>query len=173
MLSIISKGGFGVTKTVISTFNSRDSADRAVSDLRSKGFDREISIVAKDDKKNQARRGDDNAMHMSSDTVMEGTATGGIIGGLAGLAAGAGALAIPGIGPLLAAGPIAGLLFGAASGGFAGGLVAWGIPAERSHYYEDRVKQGNALVSVRTDDKKANDAASILRNYGSQDVEIH
>jgi len=162
-----------VSKTVISTFNSRDTADRAVSDLRSKGFDREISIVAKDDQKNQTQRRDDNALHMGSDTVFDGTATGGVIGGLAGLAAGAGALAIPGIGPILAAGPIAGLLSGAATGGIAGGLADWGIPAERSRYYEDRVKQGNVLVSVRADDKKANDAVNILRSYGSQDVEIH
>lgn len=161
-----------MTKTVISTFDSRDSAERAVSDLRSKGFDREISIVAKDDQKSQARRGND-APHMRSDSVLDGTTTGGVIGGLAGLAAGAGALAIPGIGPILAAGPIMGLLSGAATGGIAGGLADWGIPAERSRYYEDRVKQGNALVSVRTDDKKASEAANILRSYGSQDVEVH
>ncbi len=162
-----------MAKTVISTFNSRDSAERAVSDLRSKGFDREISIVAKDDQRAQGQRRDDNALNMGGDPVFDGTTTGGVLGGLAGLAAGAGALAIPGIGPIIAAGPIAGLLSGAATGGIAGGLLDWGIPAERGRYYEERVKQGNILVSVRTDDKKASDAANVLRNYGSQDVEIH
>jgi uncharacterized membrane protein len=157
----------------MSTFNTRDSAERAVSDLRSKGFDREISIVAKDEQSGQARRKDNATLNMGGDSVSEGATTGSVLGGLAGLAAGAGALAIPGIGPIIAAGPIAGLLSGAATGGIAGGLIDWGIPAERGRYYENRVKQGNVLVSVRTDDNKAGDAANILRSYGSQDVEIH
>jgi hypothetical protein len=161
-----------MAKTVIGTFNARESAERAVSDLRGRGFDRDISIVAKDDKRAQARD-EGGGLRMGGDSVFEGTTTGGVLGGLAGLAAGAGALAIPGIGPIVAAGPIAGLLSGAATGGIAGGLLDWGIPAERGRYFEDRVKQGNILVSVRTDDTKASDAAGVLRRYGCQDVEIH
>lgn len=162
-----------MSKTVISTFNSRDSAERAVGDLRSKGFDKEISIVTKDDKGGGERKKGDNAPAMGGDPLSDGATTGSVLGGIAGLVAGAGALAIPGIGPVVAAGPIAALLSGAATGGIAGGLIDWGIPAERGRYYEDRIKQGNVLVSVRTDDNKVNDAASVLRRYGSQDVEVH
>jgi len=160
-----------MAKTVISTFNSRESAERAISDLRSKGFDKEISLVAKDEKSGGKSR--ENTSTMKGDSVLDGMSTGGMLGGLAGLAMGAGALAIPGIGPIVAAGPIAGLFSGAATGGIAGSLIDWGIPAERSRYYESRIKQGNIMVSVRTDENKAKDAADILRRYGSQDVEIH
>lgn len=104
---------------------------------------------------------------------MNGASTGGTVGALIGLAAGVGALAIPGIGPVLAAGPIAGLLSGAATGGIAGGLVDWGIPAERGRFYEDRVKQGNLMVAVRCEHGKIDEAAKILRDSGGKDVESH
>ncbi|MDK2887727.1 hypothetical protein SAMN02745218_02893 [Desulfofundulus australicus DSM 11792] len=161
-----------MAKTVLATFSSRESADRAVAELRSRGFDREISVVAKEDVARNEQRAEAGPT-MGGDPVADGTATGGVLGGLAGLIAGAGALAIPGIGPIVAAGPIAGLLSGAATGGIAGGLIDWGIPAERGRYYEEKVKQGNILVSVRCDDNKANDAATVLRQFGGQDVETH
>ncbi len=156
-------------KAVLSTFSDRNQAERAVDELRRKGFDKEISILAKDDEKSGNNRG---AMGGGND-LTGGTATGSVIGGLAGLAAGAGALAIPGIGPLVAAGPIAGLLSGAAAGGIAGGLIDWGIPADRSRYYEDKVKEGRVLVSVKTDDNRINDAQETLKHLGAQDVEVH
>lgn len=156
-------------KTVLSTFSDRHQAERAVDELRRKGFEKDISILARDD----ARKGDNQATMGRENNLTGGTATGGVIGGLAGLAAGAGALAIPGIGPLVAAGPIAGLLSGAAAGGIAGGLIDWGIPNDRSKYYEDKVKEGRVLVSVRADDNKINDAADTLKQLGAQDVEVH
>lgn len=166
-----------MTKTVISTFDSRDSAERAVSDLRSKGFDKDISVLSKGDHQgDDMNKGDKDAsttMGIGGGSLTRGTTTGGILGGAAGLAASAGALAIPGIGPIVAAGPIAGLLSGAVTGGIAGGLIDWGIPEDRGHYFEDRVKQGSTLVSVRSDDKRANEAAGVLRRFGSSDVEIH
>ncbi|MBE3587761.1 MAG: hypothetical protein IMW93_04240 [Thermoanaerobacteraceae bacterium] len=162
-----------MAKTVLGTFSSRESAERAVAELRNKGFDRDISIVAKEGTVRTDRRNQYSAPTMGGDPVSDGTTTGGVLGGLAGLVAGAGALAIPGIGPIVAAGPIAGLLSGAATGGIAGGLIDWGIPAERGRYYEEKVKQGNILVSVRCDDNKANDAAMVLRQFGAQDVESH
>jgi len=159
-------------KTVLGTFQTRNMADSAVQDLRSKGFENEISVIAKEDKQDSwVDRG--HAPATGGDSITNGTTTGGVIGGLVGLAAGAGALAIPGIGPLLAAGPITGLLSGAATGGIAGGLVDWGIPAERGRYYEDKVKQGNILVSVRCEHGRIDDAAKILRNHGARDVELH
>jgi uncharacterized membrane protein len=164
-----------MTKTVISTFSSRDSAERAVSDLRSKGFDKDISVLTKDaGQGDDMNRGDrDTTATMGGGSLTRGTTTGGILGGAAGLAASAGALAIPGIGPIVAIGPIAGLLSGAVTGGIAGGLIDWGIPEDRGHYFEDKVKQGNTLVSVRSDDKRVNEAAGVLRRFGSSDVEIH
>jgi len=156
-------------KTVLSTFSNRDAAEKAVAELRQKGFDNDISIVAKDDQ-NRAKNQDTT---MGGDSISDGATTGGVLGGLVGLAVGAGALAIPGIGPFIAAGPIAGLLSGAATGGIAGGLVDWGIPQERSKFYEERVKQGSILVSIRADEKRINEAADTLRRFGAQDVETH
>jgi len=104
-------------------------------------------------------------------SLSSGVTTGGILGGLAGLAAGAGALAIPGIGPLVAAGPLAGVISGAATGGVAGGLIDWGIPSDRSDFYEGKVREGRILATVRTEDHKVDRAASILRNNGATDVE--
>lgn len=163
-------------KTVVGLFDSRDQAEKAVSALRGSAFHEEISILAAD-KSNAG--GDAERYNQLSrpatggGSVASGASTGGVLGGLAGLAMGAGALAIPGIGPIIAAGPIAGLLSGTATGGIAGGLIDWGIPAERGRFYEGKVREGKILASVRTDDKKINDAATILRQNGAQDVETH
>lgn len=167
------KKGRLTMKTVIATFNNRDSAQKAISDLRGKGFDRDISLLAKDEKIGKDDANKYNTNFTGGDPVMDGISTGGTIGGLLGLAAGAGALAIPGIGPLVAAGPIAGLLSGAATGGIAGGLADFGIPEERGRFYEDRIKQGDILVTVRCDDKKAEEASRVLSQNGGKDVEIH
>ncbi|HBX24049.1 MAG TPA: DUF1269 domain-containing protein [Desulfotomaculum sp.] len=156
-------------KTVLSTFTDRQQAERAVDELRRKGFEKEISILARDNE----NKGQDQGGMGQGNNLTGGTATGGVIGGLAGLAVGAGALVIPGIGPLIAAGPIAGLLSGAATGGVAGGLIDWGIPNERSKYYEGKVKEGRVLVSVHADDQKINDAEESLKRLGAQDVEVH
>ena len=160
-----------MSKTVIGVFNSRDQAEKAVSDLRSKGFENEISIIAKDE--SGGTRTDRNSEMFGGDSITDGTATGGVLGGIAGLAIGAGALAIPGLGPIIAAGPIAGLLSGAATGGIAGGLTDWGIPEERGKYYEGKVKEGNIVAAVKTDDSKIDSAAEVLRRHGAQDVETH
>lgn len=160
-------------KTVIGTFDSKGQAEQAVSALRNNGFYNEISIVASD----QGYRGNAgntrDAQDLNNGSVASGVSTGGVLGGLAGLAMGAGALAIPGIGPIVAAGPIAGLLSGAVTGGIAGGLIDWGVPADRSKYYEDKVKEGKILVSVRSDEDRVNKAAIFLRENGAKDVEVH
>jgi uncharacterized membrane protein len=104
------------------------------------------------------------------DTTIEGITTGGALGGLAGLAAGAGALVIPGIGPLVALGPIAGLLSGAATGGLAGGLIDWGIPETEGRHYEEDVKQGKILVTVQGNEPHLNKAGDVLRQHGAHDV---
>lgn len=164
-------------KTVIGLFDSREQAEKAASDLRGSGFHDEISILAAErgkatgktegmDRLNRPGVGDAN-------NISSGVTTGGVLGGLAGLGMGVGALAVPGIGPLIAAGPIAGLLSGAMTGGIAGGLIDWGIPAERGKFYEGKIREGKILASVRTGENKINTAADILRRNGARNVEIH
>jgi hypothetical protein len=164
-----------MAKTVIGVFDSREQAEKAVSEMRNTGFDiNEISIVAKGGRGGGNNgNGDEGGDVLGMGTVADGTTTGGVLGGLAGLALGAGALAVPGLGPIIAAGPIAGLLSGAATGGIAGGLIDWGIPEERGRYYEGEVKKGKMLAAVRAHDQKVNTAADIMRKNGARDVETH
>src|SRR5579863_2206052 len=109
----------------------------------------------------------------------EGTATGAtsgaVIGGGLGWLAGIGALAIPGLGPLIAAGPIVALLAGAGAGGTLGGLtgalIGLGIPEYEAKRYEGRVKQGGILLSVHCDDSKwTKRAKELLERTGATDI---
>ena len=98
---------------------------------------------------------------------------------MAGLLIGIGALAVPGIGPVLAAGPLAGALgtalagagIGAAAGGLVGALAGLGVPEEHAEYYAEGVRRGGTLVSVQTDDVNADAAAEAMRAAGALDVE--
>lgn len=158
-------------KTITGFFSSREQAERAISELRRQGFDKEISAVAKGAEK----RAEDPMItnYTGGDRISDGASGGAAIGGLAGLALGAGALAIPGFGPLVAAGPIAAMLSGAATGGIAGGLADYGIPANKGREFEDRIRQGKTLVSVKAADGKVEQAAQALRQSGGENVEIH
>ncbi|MBC7323757.1 MAG: hypothetical protein H5T99_00390 [Moorella sp. (in: Bacteria)] len=163
-----------MAKTVIAVFSNEQVAREAVEDLRRAGFDKEISILARN-KGGQEGAGEGEGLNMGvgAGGISDGVTTGGVLGGLAGLAAGAGALVVPGLGPLIAAGPIAGLLSGAATGGVAGGLLDWGIPEAEGREYENEIRQGKMLVSVRCDDKRAEQANRILRDHGADRVRIH
>ncbi len=158
-------------KTITGFFSSRDKAEQAVRELRNKGFDKEISVLAKgqEEGNNSGRTSNFTGV----DSAANGATSGAAIGGLAGLALGAGALAIPGFGPLIAAGPIAATLSGAATGGIAGGLADYGIPAEKGREYEGRIKQGKIMVSVKADDNRAREAAQVLGQFGGENVETH
>ncbi len=164
--------------TVIGVFNQTEAAEKAVKALRDKGFtENEISIIAKDQgkTKTKTKKGD---MEVGGDfgtneNIADGTAWGGALGGLAGILAGVGALAIPGIGPIVAAGPLAGALSGAVTGGVAGGLIDLGIPEDRGREYENKLKAGGILAVIETSDEKVNEASEILRRNGAQDVETH
>lgn len=162
------------SRAVIGVFNSRQDAEKAVSQLRNKGFNREeINIVSKDDKQNH------DESHTYDDDISDGALTGGTLGGIGGLILGAGvvasvgAMAIPGIGPIIASGPIAAAIGGAVAGGIAGGLIDWGIPAEASQRYEKSVAKGGILAVIRTNSGKVDTAAQILRQYGATDIESH
>lgn len=155
------------TQTVIGVFESRSKAENAVNTLRKQGFTtEEINIVSK-----KQRNQNDNATY--DDDIVDGTLTGSTLGGIGGLLMGAGALLLPGLGPILAVGPIAAAVGGAIAGGIAGGLIDWGIPAEASQRYEQEVAQGSILAIIRTDTTKVNSAAQILRQNGAKDVENH
>lgn len=162
--------GKSADKTVIGIFSSREAAGTAVEQLRQKGFsNEEINIVSKRGKEKNKEGGSGTY----NDDITDGTLTGGTLGGLGGLLLGAGALAIPGLGPIVAAGPIAAAISGAVAGGLAGGLIDWGIPAEASQRYEQSVVNGNILAIVRTSSAKVGSAASIFRQNGAQNVESH
>ncbi|MDI3547150.1 MAG: hypothetical protein PWR10_802 [Halanaerobiales bacterium] len=160
--------------TVIGVFDDQSQAERAVNEIREAGVtDEEISIAAREDRI-KADEGDEGGTGaFLNQDVTTGATTGGALGGLAGLMAGAGALAIPGIGPILAAGPIAAGLSGVAAGGLAGSLVDLGIPQDRGEYYENEVGKGSILAVVETDQRKINDVASFMRRNGARDVETH
>jgi uncharacterized membrane protein len=164
-----------MAKKVVGVFKSRSHAESAVHRLRDEGFDREISVLAKDENPGGGgeRGGRGGDLRMQNDSVANGATTGGVIGGLAGLAVGAGALVIPGLGPLIAAGPIAGLLSGAATGGVGGALVDWGIPEAEGRRYEEDIRQGKIIVAVECSENKADKCREILASKGADNVKIH
>lgn len=144
-------------KRIVGIFHSEDQAVRAIEGLRSSGHtDDEISIIAKDEEKynsltNRVGTDIENDMNDSSGAAA-GAVTGGTIGGLGGLLLGLGALAIPGVGPIVAAGPIAaavtGALAGGAVGGLTGALIDYGVPEVDAKEYEERIDAGDILVLV-------------------------
>jgi len=158
-------------KKVIGYFADNGKAEEALRELKEKGFN-EISILGHDKGDESGSKGRDNNSSFAG-TLSNGTMTGGAIGGLAGLAMGAGLLAIPGIGPILALGPLAATLGGAITGGIGGALVDYGIPADRSNFYETKIKEGNTVMVLKTDENKTDEVAKILRAHGAQDVRVH
>lgn len=161
---------------IVGTFQGGENAEKAVTAIREKGVtDEEISIVGREEafqteEDDEGAKGD---LTYTDQDVSDGAITGGTIGAIGGLMAGAGALAIPGIGPVVAAGPIAAGLSGAFAGGVAGGLLDMGIPEERGRHFQEKIKQGHILTIVNADSTNVNDISSILRRYGAQDVEAH
>jgi hypothetical protein len=149
-------------------------AETAVDHLLEKGFSNSaISVLLPDDESTRA------FAHEKHTKAPEGTATGvtagGLIGGSLGLLAGIGALAIPGVGPLIAAGPImatlAGVGVGGAVGGVVGALVGMGIPEFEAKRYEGAVKGGGTLLSVHCDTNHQVDAAKdTLKATGASDI---
>ncbi len=166
--------------TVVGVFARREQAEEAIQALKKEGFgESEISIAVKDDRREGQQgggRGRDFGFEvgdMADENMADGATWGGAIGGAAGLLASAGALAIPGIGPILAAGPLAATLSGAVAGGVAGGLLDMGIPENEGKRYEQDVKEGKALCLVKADGDQAGRVESILKNCGADEVKVH
>jgi hypothetical protein len=165
-----------MVKTVVGSFDTVSEAASAARDLRAAGFtDSDVSVIAN----NQQRSSVDPDIKTTEPDKVSGTATGivagGALGGAAGLAASLMGLAIPGIGPILAAGPIAAALAGAGAGAVAGGLIGGltdaGISETHAEYYAEAVRRGGALVPVRADDGRADEAEAIIRRHGAFDIE--
>ncbi|HLX26995.1 MAG TPA: hypothetical protein VKV24_00710 [Casimicrobiaceae bacterium] len=118
---------------------------------------------------------DENQRVDDASGAAAGAITGGVVGGAAGLAASLAGLAVPGIGPIIAAGPIVSLLtgagVGAVAGGLIGGLTDMGVPRADAEYYAEAVRRGGALITVRADDARAERAAEIMRSHGAIDIE--
>ena len=159
---------------VFGIYSTPGTAEAAVDFLIAKGFtNAAISVLLPDDESTKA------FAHEKSTKAPEGTTTGvttgGVVGGTLGLLAGIGALAIPGVGPLIAAGPImatlAGVGVGGAVGGLVGALVGMGIPEYEAKRYEGAVKEGGTLLSVHCDTSDQVDAAkTALKETGARDI---
>ncbi|SFL90591.1 Heat induced stress protein YflT [Paenibacillus sp. 1_12] len=141
-------------KKIVGVFKSEQEAVKAIESLKRQGYtSNDISIIARN--KDDVAAVTDQTGTKAPEGMATGAATGGLLGGAAGLLAGLGLLAIPGIGPILAAGPIAATLTGAAvgagAGGLVGGLIGLGIPEEEARQYNNYVDEGNILVLVDSD----------------------
>jgi hypothetical protein len=142
-------------KNIVGVYQSEQEAIAAIEDLQKWGYDKsEISVIGKD--RNDLDSVTEQTGTAVEDTAATGAITGGAVGGATGLLAGLGALAIPGIGPIVAAGPIAasimGALTGASLGGLTGALIGLGIPDDDAKYYEESVEEGKILVLVNNRD---------------------
>ena len=161
-------------KSVFCIATTRSQADQIVDQLKSASFsNNDISVLFPD------KGTTHDFAHEKHTKAPEGTATGagtgGVIGGALVWIAGIGALAIPGVGPFIAAGPIiaalSGAAVGAAVGGIAGGLIGLGIPEIEAKRYEGKIKEGNLLISVHADNsKEITRAKDIFTKAGAQDI---
>lgn len=164
----------GTNTAAFGIFKSVPRAEQAVDALIAAGFrSDDISVLAPDQKATHELATEKNTKAPEGTTA--GATAGGAIGGTLGLLAGIGALAIPGIGPFIAAGPImgalAGLGVGAATGGLIGALVGMGIPEYEAKRYEGRVKDGGVLVSVHCDNSDwVARAKDVLKRLGAEDI---
>ena len=159
---------------VYGIYRDRPMVERAVDQLKGAGFrNADISVLFPEgggtkvfavEKETKAPEG-----------AATGAGTGAVVGGALGWLVGIGALAIPGLGPFIAAGPIMAALAGAGAGGLAGGiagaLIGMGIPEYEANRYEGRIKEGGILLSVHADDKDwKNKGKDILKETGAEDI---
>jgi hypothetical protein len=164
----------GKNTAVFGIYSHRSNLESALNELTVAGFRYEdISVLFPDN------LGSKELATVKTTKAPEGATagagSGAVIGGALGWLAGIGALAIPGVGPLIAAGPIVAALAGAgaggAVGGITGGLVGLGVPEYEAKRYEGRILKGSILLSVHCDDSKwVKQAKQVLESTGAQDV---
>ena len=174
---------------VVGLFDSRSEAHSTVQQLVNSDFDREdISLVSQDTDR-ESNEGKTHPGISGSDLsipkddtsgALKGAGIGAAVGGIGGLLAGIAGLAIPVIGPIVAAGPIAAALtaalggagVGAATGGLIGALTDMGVPEDDAKHYQDQIGRGKTLVIVRaSDDASADRAADILESSGAEKID--
>jgi hypothetical protein len=163
-----------MAKAVFGLVDTESQAERIVDSLKSAGFsNNDISVLFPD------KGGTRDFAHEKATKAPEGAATGagvgGVTGGVLGWLVGIGSLAIPGVGAFIAAGPImaalAGAGVGAAVGGLSGALVGMGIPELEAKQYEGKIKSGNILISVHSEDStETSRAKEIFERAGAHDI---
>jgi len=163
-----------MSKAIMCIAKNESQAASIVNQLKAAGFSTEdVSVLFSD------KVGTTDFAHEHHTKAPEGAATGagagGVVGGTLGMLVGIGTLAIPGLGPFIAAGPImaalSGAAVGAAVGGLTGALVGMGIPEFEAKRYEGRLKQGNILISAHTEnDKDYNIAKAIFEHSNAEDI---
>jgi len=160
--------------SVYAIATSGPQASTIVDNLTAAGFSpNDISVLFPD--KDSTHEFSHEKNTKAPEGAVTGAATGGVLGGTLGLLAGIGALAIPGVGPLIAAGPLLAALSGAAAGaavgGIAGALIGLGVPEIEAKRYENRIGEGNILISVHAvNGDEVNRAKEILKAAGAEDI---
>jgi hypothetical protein len=159
---------------VFGIYQDRLSTENAISALQEAGFrNTDISVLFPENVGTKDLAHEKNSM--APEGAATGASSGAVLGGTLGLLVGIGALAIPGLGPFIAAGPIMAALAGVGAGGVVGGvagaLIGMGIPEYEAKRYEGRVKTGGILLSVHSDDDHwTQRAKKILEETGAQDI---
>ena len=154
---------------VVGLFETRPDAESAIRELKQAGFTENEIGVAMRDRDQQGEMIEEHGTK-AAEGATTGAVSGGVVGGVLGFLAGVGALAIPGIGPIVAAGwlgsTLAGAGIGAAAGGMIGALVGMGIPEEDARHFESGVKSGGVLVTVNAAARR-DEAQQILQRHGA------
>jgi stress response protein YsnF len=163
--------------TIVATYRTIEEAQKVVNDLVNAGIDRDnISLVTSNaDNRHQHLTNRTDVTDDDDVSAGEGALVGGVAGGLLGAALGLGALAIPGIGPVLAFGPLIGGLIGAGAGAVTGGLTAslidMGVDETDAHSYAEAVRRGYTLVTVHAPDEHTDEARAIMSRYNVVDID--
>lgn len=165
-----------MAKTVVGMMDNMRQAQEVVQELTSSGFDRNSINLIGSEKAEGATRGiERDETKERTKGAVTGAGAGAAVGGLAGFVAGLTAISIPGIGPVLALGPLGAALAGAGAGAVAGGaigaLTKMGVPEDDARYYSEGIKRGGVLVAVTTDDALAERAAAIMQKHGAIDID--
>ncbi|MBA2676831.1 MAG: hypothetical protein H0U76_00295 [Ktedonobacteraceae bacterium] len=160
---------------VVAMFENTRDADKAVDDLTAMGYDKDaVGVMAK---KEVLQQGKKEGHDLGSDAGV-GAVSGTAVGGITGLLVGVGALAIPGLGPIIAAGTFGTIIgatavgagIGAAAGGIVGSLTGMGLSKDESHFYAEGVKRGNILVTVQARPEQVQQVSDTMRSDNAVDV---
>lgn len=168
-------------RRAVGSFKNRRDVEDALQDLKNAGIDMDrVSLIARhvedvEGAEDVGKRGNE-----AKEGAAAGATAGTVLGGIGGFLVGVGVLAVPGVGPILAAGvgipalasTLAGAGIGAAAGGIVGALVGAGIPEERAKQYRDRVEAGEYLLMVNATENDSQRIESIMRNHHVEDFGI-